>query len=224
MPNRYFPLDNVQQMVRQYRGICTWDFSQGMPVHRIRDIAGNGICMSMACHWIKYHAQNDSLVNKIGGMWIPANPHTGANRHCRPFNEGEFRRLADWQRRLRNFPNWIMGYQNWVRNNQMRILQQHHNVPMSLSPLKRTLRQINGAYALIILGSPQRRESHAVAAYIGGRGEDACFFDPNYGEFWFQRRRKFMEFFHFFSNFIYRRNHTSHMGFDNYHIVRIWNA
>jgi YopT peptidase len=36
---------------------------------------------------------------------------------------------------------------------------------------------------------------HALAAWIGGYNDDACFFDPNYGEFWFRNKQDFFNFF-----------------------------
>ena len=215
MPNRAYPLDNVQQLARDYNGQCTWDFSQGIPLDFIRGPAGTGICMALSCHWIKYHALDDSLVNHLGAVW---NPH---RRTYIQFNRHEYQRIADWQRNLANFPNWVMGYQAWFRNQTLDILGQNV-VPMSNAALRPALERINGAYALIILERQNGPDSHAVAAYIGGDGEDACFFDPNYGEFWFPNREDFFFFFHLFSNFCYHRNHRHNIGLDRCEVVRIY--
>lgn len=213
MPRRAFPLDNILELVQSYNGRCTWDFGQAMPLDFISGPTGSGICLSLSCHWIKYHAQDGSLVLKLGGYM--------KNRTYVAFNHNEYQRIANWQRKIENFPDWEMAYRAWLRNNQLRILSEA-TAPMNSAAIKPELRKINGAYALIILKSANVESSHAVAAYIGGHNEDACFFDPNYGEFWFENREDFFFFFHLFSNFFYHKNHHSNLGLDTYEIVRIW--
>lgn len=101
----------------------------------------------------------------------------------------------------------------------MRILQQQV-VRFNMHTVRQALEQINGAYALIILEDSANPggDSHAVCAYVGGNGEDACFFDPNYGEYAFSDRDDFFTFFHFFTNFVYHR----YFRFDTCEIVRVW--
>ena len=68
------------------------------------------------------------------------------------------------------------------------------------------------AYALIALEGP--RGGHAVAAWIGARGEDACFFDPNFGEYWFENKQDFFKFLRLFAQNLY----NARMGLDRYKI------
>ncbi|MEE2733565.1 MAG: YopT-type cysteine protease domain-containing protein [Pseudomonadota bacterium] len=215
MPNRAYALNNVQQLVDNYDGVCTWDFSQGLPLDFIAGPAGNGICLALSCHWIKYHALDDSLVNHLGGIWNPA------NRTYIQFNHQEYQRIAQWQRNLERFPDWIMGYQNWLRNQGLGA-NRGTTVPMSASALRTELERIHGGYAMIILKSRNVRESHAIAVYIGEQGGDACFFDPNFGEYWFPNRDDFFFFLHLFANFVYHRNHRDNVGFDSHEIIRVW--
>jgi hypothetical protein len=53
---------------------------------------------------------------------------------------------------------------------------------------------------LILFGG--EGDGHATAAWIGGpsygSGGDAAFFDPNVGEFWFEDKRNFFEWFKVF--------------------------
>ena len=214
MPNRAYQLNDVQQLVDDFNGVCTWDFSQGLPLDFIAGPAGNGICLALSCHWIKLHALDDSLVNLLGGIWNPA------TRVYIQFNHHEYRRIAAWQRNIARFPNWVMGYQNWFRNNGLTVVP-GNTVPMNAGTLKTELEQITGGYAMIILKSRNIRESHAIAAYIGAHGQDVCFFDPNYGEFWFRNRDDFFFFLHLFANFVYHRNHRDAIGFDSYEIIRV---
>ena len=37
-------------------------------------------------------------------------------------------------------------------------------------------------YVYLLVG---KQADHAVAVWLGAANEDACFFDPNYGEYWF---------------------------------------
>ena len=171
--------------------------------------------MALSCHWIKYHAQDDSLVNHLGAVWNPN------NRTFIQFNHHEYQRIAAWQRNLERFPDWVMGYRNWFRNSGLGV-SGGNRIPMNSTALRTELEQINGGYALIILQSRNMQESHAIAAYIGQQGEDVCFFDPNYGEFWFPDRNDFFFFLHLFSNFVYHRNHRDAIGFDRYEIIRVW--
>ena len=67
--------------------------------------------------------------------------------------------------------------------------------------LTQDLLKVSGAYIMLGLLEPQ--SGHAVTAWIGARNEDACFFDPNYGEFWFEERVNFYRFFRSFVINIY---------------------
>ncbi|WP_444959406.1 YopT-type cysteine protease domain-containing protein [Microbulbifer sp. ZKSA002] len=93
--------------------------------------------------------------------------------------------------------------------------------------LRQRLEQINGAYALIEMWSNRdhTQGSHAVAAWIGapssaGQKQDACFFDPNFGEFWFEDKEDFYFFFHLVSNMHYR----ALFKFDSWMIDRVWKS
>ena len=215
MPNRAYPLNSVMELVDAYHGQCTWDFSQSMPLDFIAGPAVNGICMALSCHWLKFHILDDSLVNHLGGVW------NRATRTYIQFNHNEYQRIATWQRNLERFPNWIMGYQAWFRNNGLGV-NAGNTVPMNIAALSAELEQINGGHALVFLKGRNVRESHAIALYIGRQGEDVCFFDPNFGEFWFQNREEFFFFLHLFSNFVYHRNHRNAIGFDSYEVIRVW--
>jgi len=215
MPNRAYPLNNVQQLADNFQGHCTWDFSQGFPLHFIQAPTGNGICMGLSCHWIKYHALDDSLVTHLGAYRIPN------TRTFIPFNHNEYQRISQWQNNLATFPDWRMGYQNWFRNQGIGI-HSSTRIPMNSGALKTELERIQGGHVLIILDGQRANGSHAISAYIGQNGEDVCFFDPNYGEYWFQNRNDFFFFLHLFSNFCYGHNHQRHTGFNRYEIVRLY--
>jgi YopT peptidase len=56
------------------------------------------------------------------------------------------------------------------------------------------LKKFQACYANIGIRA-DLKTGHALAAWIGGYKEDACFFDPNYGEFWFRNKQDFFNFF-----------------------------
>ena len=74
------------------------------------------------------------------------------------------------------------------------------------------LEKVSGAYAMIVLHGAGG--GHAFAAWIGGRGEDACFFDPNFGEYWFEDKQNFFRFMRLFAQNLY----NARMGMDRYEI------
>ena len=51
------------------------------------------------------------------------------------------------------------------------------------------MKKFNNCYARISFGS--LKAGHAVAVWLGKSNGDACFFDPNYGEFWFKNKAVF---------------------------------
>ncbi len=214
MPAHAYRLNDVRQLAADYNGQLTWDFSQGIPLRFVKGVTGDGICLSLACHWIKHHARDDSLVNHLGGVWNPQ------QRTYLAFNQQEYRRLANWQRNLEQVRNWEAGYQGWFRNHQLEI-HSSQEVGLSGAGLRTSLEKITGGYALIIVGK-RAGSAHAIAVYVGGRGEDACFFDPNYGEIWFEDRTDFFFFLHLMLNFCYHRNHRTNHDYDQCKIVRIY--
>ncbi|WP_444914032.1 YopT-type cysteine protease domain-containing protein [Microbulbifer sp. TRSA007] len=207
---------SVYSMARQLDGVCTWDFSQSFPVLNIRQIAGSGICLSLASHWIKYHAYDDSLVNHLGGVWD--------QRRFIPFNMGKYQRIAAQQQAWVQSANWRASHRAWLLLNRLRVLSSATG-RSNRDSLRQRLKQINGAYALIEMCSSrdQSQGAHAVAAWVGaqsfgGQKQGACFFDPNFGEFWFEDKEDFYFFFHLVSNMHYRAEHK----FDLWKIDRIW--
>ncbi|TQV82665.1 hypothetical protein FKG94_08030 [Exilibacterium tricleocarpae] len=213
MPNRAFPLDNFGQLLRAHNGVRTFDFNQTIATRQAGAVPSGGICLSLSCHWIKYHAFDDSLVNHIGGV------RDNNGRTLLAFNQQEYRRVIRWQQSIRLFPDWEMAYRAWVRNNRLHI-RSDRKTDMGLAAVRNELSRIRDGYALIIIESQNVSYSHAVAAYIGT--QDACFFEPNYGEYWFSHRSDFFDFFHFFSNFFYRRSHRQNLGLDSYNVAGIY--
>ena len=214
MPNRAYPLQDLGALIRAHNGVQTFDFNQAKATRQAGEPPNGGICLSLSCHWIKYHAYDDSLVNHIGGV------KDRNGRTLLAFDKGEYKRLIQWQRNIISFPNWEMAYQSWIRNNKLQI-RSDRTITSGLAKLKNELSLIrSGGYAMLIIKGQRVTYSHAVAAYIGTH--DACFFDPNYGEFWFSQKSDFFKFFHFFSAFFYRKSHLNNLDLDHYNIVGIY--
>ena len=229
----------IDHLSEQYHGICTWDLSQSLPpVQRMARMGGvdmgQGICLGLASHWIRYHAWDDSLVNHLGGVAIN-------NGHS--FIPLDLRLLAhikqcqwQWRGRLDDALIWLGNPVNDiikvrtslnipVRMNigcganafQQTSLPGSRNTNtrgrvVNWAGLSDDLEKVSGAYAMIVLHGAGG--GHAFAAWIGGRGEDACFFDPNFGEYWFEDKQNFFRFLRLFAQNLY----NARMGMDRYEI------
>ncbi|AWF81680.1 hypothetical protein BTJ40_13060 [Microbulbifer sp. A4B17] len=137
---------------------------------------------------------------------------------------GKCQRIAAQQQAWEQSANWRGSHSAWLLLNRLRVLSSATG-RSNRDSLRQRLEQINGAYALIEMWSSRDRSqgSHAVAAWVGvqsldGQKQGACFFDPNFGEFWFEDKEGFYFFFHLVSNMHYRARHK----FDSWKIDRIW--
>lgn len=229
----------IDHLSQQYHGYCTWDLSQSLPpVKRMAEAGGvdmgRGICLALSAYWIRYHAWDDSLVNHLGAVAIN-NGHSFI-----PLNT---RLLAiikqsqqQWRGRMDDAFTWLGNPVNDIAkvktslNVPVRInigrganAVAVHSLPGSRDTNTRgqvvnwagfsnDLEKVSGAYALIGLRGP--RGGHAVAAWIGARGEDACFFDPNFGEYWFEDKQDFFKFLRLFAQNLY----NARKGMDHYQI------
>lgn len=229
----------IDYLTKQYNGYCTWDLSQSLPpVDRMARAGGvdmgQGICLALSSYWIRYHARDDSLVNHLGAVAIN-NGHSFIPLNTRLLaiikqSQQQWRgRMDDALIWLANPANDIVkvktSYAVPVRMNigrganavQVNSLPGTRNTKtrghvVNWAGMSDDLEKVSGAYALIALEGP--RGGHAVAAWIGARGEDACFFDPNFGEYWFENKQDFFKFLRLFAQNLY----NARMGLDRYKI------
>ena len=206
-------------------GVPTWKFSQtdfavwrrifGDPATRY------GICAALSAHWIKHHAHGGALANELGGggvgelnvrklneiAWHHANESRGDGDYQRS-------RLGQWlqhnklvplqtSRSIRNDrPNAWMARTKPLDENDGGIGGAIADIE---GAMVRAMRKHNNCYLRLNFGGKVMRlkdAGHAVAVWLGGpsygSGGDAMFFDPNYGEFWFENKEDFFRFFPYF--------------------------
>lgn len=98
-----------------------------------------------------------------------------------------------------------------------------HSCPNIANEIVDALRKYNTCYARVNFGGDvgvmrlSKDAGHAVAVWLGqptySSGGDAMFFDPNYGEYWFEQKADFFRFFPAF----YRQTYLAGlMNFDQY--------
>lgn len=204
---------SIDKIAIKHHGVKTWGFSQSdflVWVH----YRTWGICAALAAHWIKYHAQEDSL---------PA--HLKGDKAQGPLNVGMLKQIAlDHQ----TFSAKGGGAQadkieRWLDTNGIKTMNSSRMVkkwakdgdimapgsrpygqmdtgtlPDIENDIVKAMRKFNTCYVRINFGK-LKGSGHAVAAWLGqptysSRG-DALFFDPNFGEYWFENKADFFNFF-----------------------------
>ncbi|MBL6454716.1 YopT-type cysteine protease domain-containing protein [Belnapia sp. T6] len=191
--------------------LCTSTFSQcrdpvlGMITQD--EATAGGVCESLSGHWIWYHAKGDSLWN-----WLTPN---GPDQVA----PGPLWAVMALQREGDRAPN-----QNAVTNQFLRergILQMKSSADAFSSRGRRygtgELRHAEGSSGFFSartlaesiardftraggrsagqykkIGISGKAGAHAMAAWVA---EDVCFFDPNFGEYWFPNAANFVTWF-----------------------------
>jgi YopT peptidase len=212
----------ARQNLAEYGGVMTWDFSQyNWGVWKI--LSGNsasrgGICKSLSAQWIIDHAHGGSLFNRVldrsgklneGAIRIIRQHFIGA----RGEQEGK---TAEFLRK------WGLLERMSSRNNSSSIPSKKSTFEQGFGDvalgLSKELSMLSGCYAQIGFGKLAGL-GHATAAWVGSSGGDACFFDPNAGEFYFEDKRNLFRWFVVFYA-------TSYQGFPLYYngrwSVRQW--
>ena len=225
MITRYF-IKKVRKTANKFNGSCTWHFSQmENPVAGIIEThpeSRGGICQMLAARWIERHAHNSSLAS-----WLSTSGSIGKNdinpskirQLMQQFiatttlksglmtenNSGKVNQ--DISTNLWLESHGIMQCRNikFSGAGQFKFNQVQKRIGFREDMSKRDFARdiaINlqrdlqnchyGNYALIsILGF----HGHAMAAWVA---QDACFFDPNFGEFYFSDKKAFINWFPFF--------------------------
>ncbi|MCW7551703.1 YopT-type cysteine protease domain-containing protein [Endozoicomonas gorgoniicola] len=180
---------NIQDLVREFKGIPVWEFSQSSLREHYRRQGVGGLCNSLSLSWINYHAHNDSLANHLDIN----------NQDYLVIQHAIF--LQDTLQKKGPINSSMI----WLQMHGMVLLNMGYGAtdrPDSEYRIITTLTNEYNCYALISFGLrdyvKKTCKQHAVAAWLGGsdpiRG-DACFFEPNYGEFWFESKQDFFSFF-----------------------------
>jgi YopT peptidase len=224
--------EKVWAMAAEYGGAVTKKFEQksdnkdegvGHWYHQRKHADGKtwaGICLALSVYWVKFHANDKDFWGWLNGNGIA---HLGAR-----VNE-----VADAQGRF--LEHWAGGFheRGWIRRQLLPegIVEQNANHNRKVDTWKQNSeRQSSQTISPFLAGSllatavaPVRgtpgykiftfsgtNYSHACAAWVA---QDVCFFDSNYGEYWFETATGFRKFFPKFFEFIYRE-----------HFAKTWNV
>ncbi|AWF81679.1 hypothetical protein BTJ40_13055 [Microbulbifer sp. A4B17] len=215
----------VNRIARNNNGVKTWGFSQSSPrtyIHYFR-FSKFGICAALAAHWIKSNAVDEmGLPDRLGLTPTTQNVGPFSLRTYRSLNIGELIRIGrdfhTWTygggRQGPNIENWLIGQglhqeYRWSTSEIDEALNNFVVLPPGQAAparppappinikLVNALRKLKDAYAYITFSG--RRAGHAVSAWIADDRVNsdigALFFDPNYGEYRFQSRNDFFDFF-----------------------------
>lgn len=211
----------VRSSAEKYGGQCVWEFSQIKdPVAGIigRDkVTKDGICEMLSAKWIECHAQDSSLSAWLanGGQAIDAsrirslmqlfiigetmNPGAMVGNADKLLGSDQTRATKRWleakgimQRRSIKPMAFLSGPVN-VPNTTTgaRGTGSRRNMAQALATdLASSWRNGSGSYRTIGIWGPGG--GHAMAAWVA---QDVAFFDPNFGEFWFERAQDFIRWF-----------------------------
>ncbi|UYM15429.1 YopT-type cysteine protease domain-containing protein [Endozoicomonas euniceicola] len=193
----------MQDLVRQFKGIPVWEFSQSSLREHFRKQGVGGLCNSLSISWINYHAHNDSLANHLKQPDINSQDYLVLQHMI--FLQDTLQKKGP----LDSSMVWLVMHGMVLLN----IGYGATDSPDSEYRIITTLAKEYNCYALISFGlkdyARKRSKLHAVAAWLGGPDPvkgDVCFFEPNYGEFWFESKQDFFSFFPVY----YQLHRTTH--------------
>lgn len=212
-------INSVRKSADSFNGRCTWKFSQIQdPVATLigkEKLTKDGICEMLAAKWIECHAKDDHLANWLQGRGKEIDP-SKIRQLMQLFIIGsemspgaiigstKTRQEADQTQATKN---WLRAKGLIERNGGKFRFEQSRGGGGSRSGHAADLAQavamslLNGTGSYRTIGIWGSGGGHAMAAWVA---QDVAFFDPNFGEFWFERRQDFIRWFPtFFSKSLY---------------------
>jgi YopT peptidase len=222
---------SARNALARFGGVMTWNFSQTdfavLKVTCWNSVSRNGICKALAAQWIVDHAHGGALHNRVVDR--RGNLSESAIRLIT-------QNFISWRRAQKSaVPEFLIKRGVLPRQSSLDISRtfdrkvgkrnvevttvEHTTKPTDQTgggagcnvalELAQALRRVCGSYAMIDFG-PVSGSGHSTAAWIGGptysSDGDACFFDPNVGEFYFEDKENFFKWFEVFYA-------TSYQGF-----------
>jgi hypothetical protein len=182
-------------------GVPIMPFAQGLPYVRgawKQEYVGTGICQALVNYWLADHASGSSLWTRLydGGKFQPeAILDIGRQQGLfgQPDGLGTSGKILQ---KLRS--------EAWLERRGLRMITQQPYTGGDRGDLrgwrigydianKGMANKPGGCYRMISFTSGTI--SHVVCAWVQ---RDVAFFDPNYGEFWFESREKFVPWFQTF--------------------------
>jgi hypothetical protein len=156
----------------------------------------NGVCKALCTYWIATHATDEDFwgwLQRDGGIIRVAQASFIIDAHVSYLGEIETGRNAAgeaWERtRLGAYDVIPQGYDGARKEfsvNQLTPYMRGHLLAARIAPDRRRW----GYKSISVYRGGQR--GHSLAAWVGN---DVLFFDPNFGEFWFEDVRNFKKWF-----------------------------
>lgn len=203
----------VQRSVQRYGGHCTYPFTQCKPpvsTWTARDSStAIGVCESMSAHWIYYHANDDSLWNWLcpGGQISLAKLqyHIMQLQSAGVLGADQDAITEAWLRShgiLRRMNSYVVTESRQIGGTYLPFVtatgesmgQGGTTRLLNCNDLARAILLDNtgGAGSYKKLGLQGSAGGHTMALWVA---QDVVFFDPNFGEFWFESRAAFFNWF-----------------------------
>ncbi|MCW7551524.1 hypothetical protein NX722_02465 [Endozoicomonas gorgoniicola] len=201
---------NLNYLIREYNGHRVWRFSQ----KDFSSLGGEpaGVCVALCANWIRYHSHNDSLANYIDpekkeylntllakemarlNNFIN---HRGYDSYwLKLFFEmhGIFPLYSSRESTLLSYPEEEI-LENIAYSKKREIYHKEYQ-PDIEAHITSALIGLGNCYAIITFWAGFN--AHTICVWLGwyrDQGGDACLFDPNAGEAWFNNRQDFICFF-----------------------------
>lgn len=219
----YLMFRTARNALARFGGVQTWGFSQCdysvWKIIRQNERSADGICKALSAQWIVDHAYGGSLCNRVtdasGSLNVSAIRMVMQNfilaRGAQASQTADFLFNRGLLPRRSSLDKTVVQHKKIGRKKVEVSTVQHTvgstdqaggggscNVALELSE---ALKKVSGYYTQIDFGAVSGM-GHATAAWIGGPSYssdgDACFFDPNAGEFYFESKKKFFDWFRLF--------------------------
>jgi virulence surface antigen len=222
----YFTFRKARNELPKYNGVMTWNFSQMdftvWNIIRKDDVSAHGICELLSAQWVVDHAYGGSLHNRVTDAqgklsasairMIMQNFVAGYERQETQTNNFLVARGVLPRLRSRNITSTsykkvggksVEVTRTAAQSSEMRQAGGAGSVGIALS---QALRDVSNCYALVDFGGASA--AHCTAVWIGGAtyssGGDAAYYDPNAGEFWFENKQNFFDWFTVFYESAYQ--------------------
>jgi YopT-type cysteine protease-like protein len=205
----------VQKSVKDYGGMLTWNFSQ--VVNPVATLIGtnkgtaDGICELLSAKWIDDHAHDSHLSAWLSNGGKAIDPSKirmlmqlfmiGDSMEGQQMVDSRVRYLAATEKdetnqdvATRNFlfsRGIVRRGSSWTRRWGAGNSDGGAKIKVQLAQDLVDSRGGTGSYRII--GIYGKDGGHCMAAYVGLK--DLAFFDPNFGEFWFEDKTKFTKWF-----------------------------
>ena len=215
-------IERVQSSVTEFGGYCTWPFSQmAEPMTTLcsgRRETLSGLCDMLAARWIERHANGGSLASWLSSASGDIDQSKvrqliqlsiiGTTMKSGMMTEQDVGSVIQedatllWLRQKGVVPCRVMtldGTGSVGHTTEDVNVGARHGWPKRwfageiAKGVQKDLYTCCNNYALI--GLCGHLSGHSMAAWVG---LDVCFFDPNFGEFYFHDRQLFLNWFQFF--------------------------